>query len=210
MATKHPCAGAILAGGLSRRFQGRNKAMLRVGGETILDRTERLFRRFFDEIILVTNDPLAYLDRDLALASDIFDYRSSLTGIHAGLCTADAPHVFVSACDTPLLKPEVIAAVLDHLEPRFDVVIPDTRAGLEPLCAVYSRRCLDRMARHIADRKVKIQWVFRDMQVRRVPESVLVAHDPDLVSFMNVNTAEDLERARERLGEGGAALADFP
>jgi molybdenum cofactor guanylyltransferase len=211
MATEYPCAGAILAGGLGSRFQGRNKAMLRVGGETILDRTERLFRAFFEEIILVTNDPAAYLDRDLVLASDVYDYRSSLTGIHAGLSTADAPHVFVSACDTPFLKPEVVDLVLEHLEPRFDVVIPDTRAGLEPLCAIYSRRCVDRMARHIAERKVKIQWVFRDMQVCRVPESALVERDPDLASFMNVNTPEDLARARERMGEDGAAPeADSP
>lgn len=194
----HPCAGAILAGGKGSRFQGRNKALLRIGGETILDRTERLFRSFFQEIILVTNDPLAYLDRDLVLASDVYDYRSSLTGIHAGLSAADAPHLFVSACDTPFLKPEVVAAVLDHLEPRYDVVIPATRAGLEPLCAIYSRRCLKRMARHIEERKVKIQWVFQDMQVRKVPESLLMGLDPDLDSFMNVNTPEELEKARNR------------
>jgi molybdopterin-guanine dinucleotide biosynthesis protein A len=190
-----------LAGGRGSRLHGRNKAMLRIGGEAILDRTERLFRSFFREIILVTNDPLAYLDRDLVLASDVYDYRSSLTGIHAGLSAADAPHLFVSACDTPFLKPEVAAAVLDHLEPRYDVVIPATRAGLEPLCAIYSRRCLKRMARHIEERKVKIQWVFQDMQVRKVPESVLMGLDPDLDSFMNVNTPEDLEKARRRFAE---------
>ena len=200
-AAKHPCAGAILAGGLGKRLQGRNKAMLRIGGETILDRIERLFRSFFEEIILVTNDPAAYLDRDLVLTSDVYDYRSSLTGIHAALSAADAPHVFVSACDTPFLKPEVVALVLDHLEPRFDVVIPETRAGIEPLCAIYSRRCVDRMARHIEARDVKIKRVFRDMQVCRVPESALVERDPDLISFMNVNTPEDLARARERMGE---------
>jgi molybdenum cofactor guanylyltransferase len=201
MGGKHSCAGAILAGGRGSRFHGRNKALLRVGDETILDRTERLFRSFFEEIILVTNDPLAYLDRDLVLASDVYDYRSSLTGIHAGLSVADAPHLFVAACDAPFLKPEVVAAVLDHLEPRHDVVIPATRAGLEPLCAIYSRRCLKRMARHVEERKVKIQWVFGDMQVRKVPESVLAGLDPELDSFMNVNTPEDLEKARRLCAE---------
>ncbi|MFP4422477.1 MAG: molybdenum cofactor guanylyltransferase [Desulfococcaceae bacterium] len=205
---RHPCAGAILAGGRGSRFQGRNKALLQLGGETILDRTERLFRSFFREIILVTNDPLAYLDRDVVIASDVYDYRSSLTGVHAGLSVADAPHLFVSACDTPFLKPEVVAAVLDHLEPRHDVVIPATRAGLEPLCAIYSRRCLKRMAKHIEARKVKIQWIFQDMQVRKVPESVLMGLDPDLDSFMNVNTPEDLEKARRRYPKAASRPAN--
>jgi molybdopterin-guanine dinucleotide biosynthesis protein A len=207
MGGRHPCAGAILAGGRGSRFHGRNKALLRLGGETILDRTERLFRSFFEEIILVTNDPMAYLDRDLVLASDVYDYRSSLTGVHAGLSAADAPHLFVSACDTPFLKPGVVAAVLDALEPRYDVVIPATRAGLEPLCAIYSKRCLKRMARHIEERKVKIQWVFQDMQVRKVPESVLRGLDPELDSFVNVNTPEDFEKARRRYGKAAPCPA---
>ena len=97
-----PISGVILAGGRSRRLAGRNKALLSVGAETNLARLIELFQTLFDETILVTNDPTAYVAYDLQIATDLLPVRSSLTGIHAGLFYAANPHVFVAACDLPL------------------------------------------------------------------------------------------------------------
>lgn len=74
-----------MAGGLNSRYSGRNKAFIPVWGKRILDRLYEVFQEVFEEIILVTNDPLKYLEWDLTIVTDIFPYRSSLTGIHAGL-----------------------------------------------------------------------------------------------------------------------------
>ena len=82
-----PCTGVILSGGLNTRFGGTNKAFSRIDGRPIIDRLLGVFSELFDEIILVTNDPQQFLKWDLTIVTDIFDLRSSLTGIHTGLFT---------------------------------------------------------------------------------------------------------------------------
>jgi molybdopterin-guanine dinucleotide biosynthesis protein A len=97
---------------------GQNKAFLSVGDRSILDRLAWTFEGLFKEVVLVTNAPLEYLSWDLMIVTDLFPLRSSLTGIHAGLFHASAPHVFVTACDTPFLRKELITTLLDELAPK--------------------------------------------------------------------------------------------
>lgn len=194
---RQPCSGVILAGGLSTRYGGENKAFLRVGGMRILDRLFAVYTELFDEIILVVNNPREFLDWDALIVTDIFPMRSSLTGIHAGLFYARHPFAFFSACDAPFLKKEVVETVLDSLEPAIDLVIPQTAAGLEPLCAAYSQRCLKAAEEHILQNKFKIQMALSGKRIKKIPEDVLRQKDPELLTFFNVNSPEDLARAEQ-------------
>ncbi|MFP4350761.1 MAG: molybdenum cofactor guanylyltransferase [Desulfococcaceae bacterium] len=195
----YPCSGVILAGGLSTRLGGRNKALLDIGGKTILDRLLSLFEGLFEEIILVANDPEHYLDKDFVITADLLDVRSSLTGIHAGLFTATHPYAFFAACDAPFLKREVVEMVLDRIEPGIDVVIPETETGIEPLCAVYSKNCLIPAERNLRRENFQIRRMFKKLRVRTVSPKVLTSRDPQLISFFNINTPEDLDKARRIL-----------
>jgi molybdopterin-guanine dinucleotide biosynthesis protein A len=188
------CSGVILAGGMSKRFNGRDKAMIEIHGKRNLDQIHAVYSEFFSEIILVTNTPQAYLDWNMLTVTDLFPVRSSLTGIHAGLFYASRPFVFVSACDAPFLKPELIRLLVSQARPGADAVMPETAKGLEPLCAVYSRSCLNTIETHIRQDKLKIQWVFHKSRINRISEARLRKVDPDLISFVNINTPEDLMR----------------
>jgi molybdopterin-guanine dinucleotide biosynthesis protein A len=204
---KHSCSGVILAGGLSTRYGGENKAFLRVGGMRILDRLFAVYTEVFDEIILVTNNPVEFLDWDALIVSDIFAVRSSLTGVHAGLFYASHPFAFFSACDTPFLKKAIVETVLEHIEPADDLVIPQTSEGLEPLCAAYSKRCLKAAEEHLRANRLKIQLALRKQRIKRIPEERLREKDPELVSFFNVNTPEELAWAEQLLAAGAATGA---
>jgi molybdopterin-guanine dinucleotide biosynthesis protein A len=189
------CSGIILAGGLNTRFSGKDKAFITVGGIRLMDRLHQLFQETFGEVIIVTNDPVKYLEWDALIVTDLLPIRSSLTGIHAGLFFTQTPHAFIAACDTPFLQKEVVEAIVGALTDGIDVVIPETAAGLEPLCAGYSIRCLEPIRRHLKRNKLKIQMFFNKMRVRRVPEQALRRLDPHLVSFININSPPDLVRA---------------
>lgn len=192
----YSCTGVILAGGLNKRFSGANKALIQIGGKLILDRIYDVFSNLFDEIILVTNDPVKYIGWDLKIVTDIYPYRSSLTGIHTGIFYSTKPHSFITACDTPFLKKELVEAIISAVEPQIDIIIPETSSGLEPLCAVYSKRCQKPIENQIEKQEFKIDKLFNKVRVKKISDKELRAKDPELTSFFNVNTPSTLEKAK--------------
>jgi molybdopterin-guanine dinucleotide biosynthesis protein A len=187
--------GIILAGGKNLRM-GRNKAFLEIDGRRIIDRTKDLFLEVFDEVLLVTNSPLDYLALDLRLVSDLIPDKGSLGGIYTGLFHASHSHAFVAACDMPFLNRGLIGH-LAQLAPKFDIVIPKTNDGLQPLHAVYSQSCLPFMEDLLRRDNLKIIDFFPRVNVREVRADEILPYDPDLKTFLNINTPEDLKKIRE-------------
>lgn len=186
-------AGAILAGGEGRRMGGVNKALLEVGGQRIIDRLLAVFRSCFSEVLIAAREASAFANLGVPVATDRFELRSSLTGIHAALIAARAERVFVSACDTPFLRRELVLALLGQCDPDADVVIPIWEDGrLEPLCAVYSKACLPHIEARLEAGSAQIIRFFAMVRVRHVPMASLREADPELKSFLNVNTPSDL------------------
>ncbi len=196
---KSSCSGVILAGGLNSRFSGSNKALMEIGGKPILSRICEVFHALFDEVLLVTNDPLTYAGWDIQVVTDLYDFRSSLTGLHAGLFYAARPYIFVTACDVPFLQKEIVQLVLAQIDPKADIIVPQTRAGFEPLCAVYSNACLKATEECLGRRQFKIRDLFERVRVKTIPEALLRQQDPELVSFFNVNAPQDRLKAEELL-----------
>lgn len=186
--------GIILAGGKNLRM-GENKAFLEINGQRIIDRTRRLFQELFAEVILVTNSPFAYLDLNLRMVADLLPERGALGGIFTGLFYSSFSHAFVAACDMPFLNKELISYLIS-LAHKYDIVIPKTEDGLQPLHAIYSRRCLPHMENLLRQGNLKIIDFFHLVKEREVLNDELIAFDPLLKSFFNVNTPEDLVRAK--------------
>ena len=197
-------AGVILAGGLGTRMGHVKKAFMEIGKRTILDRLLDVYRPIFLEIALSARDPEDFRAYDLPVAVDRFPARSSLTGIHAGLDAVQADHAFFTACDAPFLQPALVRALLVHVRPEDDVVLPCKTDGYrEPLCAVYSKRCLPHIEAQLRVDDFKIIHFFNQVRVREIPVAQLAPHDPDLLSFLNVNTPKELARAERLAAEQG-------
>ncbi|MCP3951547.1 MAG: molybdenum cofactor guanylyltransferase [Desulfobacterales bacterium] len=189
------CTGVILAGGENSRFSGEQKTLMKIGGIRILDRIFDVMTAVFDDIILVTNTPERYLEWDATIVTDLLPVRSSLTGIHTGLFYTRTDYAFVTAGDAPFLKKEMVATVVDGISPGIDIVIPETKYGREPLCAVYARSCLESAGSSIGNGRFKIMPAFRKKNAKVISEKTARKADPRLLSFFNVNTPEDLRRA---------------
>ena len=188
----NPCTGVILAGGLNSRFGGQEKALIPLAGKAMIDHIIRAFDDLFEEILIVSNQPPNHADRDATVISDLLDVRSSLTGIHAALFYSHCEEAFICACDTPLIKTALIATLLDARQPGIDLVVPQTPSGIEPLCAVYAKRCLEPIENRLRRGDFRIRRFFDRVRVKHVSEKRLRRVDPDLLSFKNVNTPEDL------------------
>ena len=198
---KYACSGIILSGGSNTRMGGKNKAFLSLGGQTILDRLGNIFQGLFDEVLLVTKEPLHYLSWNFTIATDLFPVPSSLTGIHAGLFHTSEPHAFITACDTPFLRPALIKTLLGNLEPKWDVIMPVTEQGNQPLCAIYSKRCIKAIEGQLQNGDSKVLNFFPKVRVKEIPEAELRSADPDLISFFNINTPEDFAASEKMLAD---------
>lgn len=188
--------GVILSGGRNSRM-GENKAFIRIEGEQLIDRTVRLFRAVFQEVIIVTASPLDYLDQQATIVTDILPEKGALGGLYTGLFFALYEHVFVAACDMPFLN----RAFLEHMIRQtagYDIVVPAPTDGLQPLHAVYARRCLP-VIRSLLDRnRLQIKELYPAHRLLKIPPEVLRSFDPEGRMFLNVNTPEDLRNLQPR------------
>jgi molybdopterin-guanine dinucleotide biosynthesis protein A len=182
--------GIILSGGRNTRM-GENKAFLRLEGERLIDRTVRLFRSVFSEVIIVTSSPLDYLGREAAIVADILPDRGALGGIYTGLFHAGNEHAFVAACDMPFLNRDFLQYMVS-LAPGFDIVVPEPPDGLQPLHAVYSRRCLPVIRGLLERNRLKITGFYPGHRLRKVPPEAIRSFDSEGRMFMNINSREDL------------------
>nr|WP_083455832.1 molybdenum cofactor guanylyltransferase [Desulfosarcina cetonica] len=129
------------------------------------------------------------------IVTDHYTQRSSLNGVYAGLFAARHEYAFFAACDAPFVKPEMIALVLDQIDGKADLIVPSTDSGYEPMFAVYRKTCLPAMVWQLERDLLKIKGLFRKVRVKAVAEGDLRTVDPELVSFFNMNTPDDLVKA---------------
>ena len=195
--------GVIQAGGRSTRMGGAPKALMDVGGRRIIDRVVEVVGGVTDDLLLVTNAPELYADLGLPMVGDAFPDGGSLGGIYTGLRAARGEAIFTVACDMPFLSADLGRWLVGRAA-EADVVIPETGGQLETLHACYGKRCLPAMEERLRAGRLKITGFFPDVRVLVIPEAEVARHgDPALV-FMNVNTPDELARARA-LGAGAPA-----
>jgi FdhD protein len=189
----------ILAGGKSTRMKS-NKALLPYSGELFIERIHRQLSELFPEVILVTNTPELYRFLPCRMVADEFPGHGSLAGIHAGLKHSKTDYIFVVACDMPYLNNELLRKMVSKAD-GYDVVIPESDGGYEPLHAIYRKNCLPAMENALQDGKIKIIDCFDWNKVSVVSRDEIVEVDPEFLSFRNINTPEEYFRFREEMQE---------
>ena len=183
--------GIILSGGKNSRMGGRNKAFIEFEGERLIDRSVRLFQSLFDEVILITNSPQEYLDLGVALVTDIYQNKGALGGIHAGLFHATNEKVFFAACDMPFLNEALIKHMID-LSAEFDILVPQSPDGLQPLHAIYSRKCLPVIEKLFSQDRLKIIGFYPGYTIHKITADTLIQFDPEWRMFSNLNSLEEM------------------
>ena len=192
-------SGIVLAGGASSRM-GRNKALMSLEGQTLVERVVRALSALTDDIVIVANDAGPYRFLNLPIVPDIQPGYGPLMGLYSGLQAACGELAMAAAVDMPFLSPDLLKTLV-ALAPGCDVVIPRAQDRLHPLCAVYRRTsCLPAIEQAIQRGQRRLIAFHPDVRVCEVDEETLRQVDPDLRALMNVNTPEELAAARALLG----------
>jgi molybdopterin-guanine dinucleotide biosynthesis protein A len=146
--------GAILAGGPNTGMSGKQKALLKVSGEALIQRQIRIMREVCAEIIVITNTPKPFfelLDPSVRIITDYFPGCGPLGGMHAALYLARNPLVWMAGCDMPMLSAEAARRLLDRRTESCQSVVPIIRSQPLPLHAIYDKKCAEAAAKLLAD-----------------------------------------------------------
>ena len=195
--TPGPIAAAILAGGQGRRMQGENKALLRIGGERIVDRQLRSLRDIAAPVFIVAGDPAPFADLGVDIFPDLLPGAGPMGGVHTALTSSPCARTIVVACDLPYLPIPLLRRLAEPSDAQ--LVIPRSERGLEPLCAAWSASAAGVLARRIQSGELKMAAVVEELRVEVIEPADLASFDPDGLLLVNVNTPHDYERAR-RIG----------
>ncbi len=179
----------LLAGGESKRM-GQLKHLLSTSRGTVIDHLHACLSPSFSETLLVGRE-LSHELPELRMVEDLHPARSPLVGIYSGLAAAQTDLCFVLACDMPFVRSRLVEDLLSRAFDA-DVVVPIVRGYYEPLCAVYRRSAIPVIATALERNELKVTRVYEYLRLRTVPEEEVRAVDPDLSSFINLNTPHEL------------------
>ncbi len=198
-----PVTGVILAGGKSRRM-GENKALMRLGDNSLIGHVIHRMCLVTNELLLITNSPAEYAHLDVPMHGDILPGTGALGGIYTGLRRASHNTVLCVACDSPFVEPKLLTYLVSVLG-AYDAVMPythreihashKTQITLQTLCAAYSKRCLPIIESMLRDSELRVHALQERAHIKRVSPEVWQAFDPEGMSFFNINTPEDFESA---------------
>lgn len=185
------CSALILAGGASRRM-GQDKAMLLLDGQTLLARVMDTMQALFSETIVSVREPRPGLA--LPQVCDEVVASGPLAGLVAGLAQARSPWVFAVACDMPFVSAALVEKLADF-RAGHQAVVPVVGGHPQPLAAFYSASALATMRSALEGGDLSLRGMLAGLEVRFVGEAELRAFDPQLRSFFDLDTPQDVAAA---------------
>jgi len=196
----------ILAGGKSVRF-GHDKILEKFGNTSLLEQVISHIDPIGKEIIIVTAKERAFAqladNPKIKIVTDVVPGIGSLGGIYTGLIESKSFYNLVVAADMPFLNESLIRYMIKVAD-GYDFTLPRVNNWYEPLHAIYSRNCIDPIKTILNQGKKVIIELFNYVRVRYVEPEEIDRFDPQHLSFFNINTKADMERAIKITGGTGA------
>jgi molybdopterin-guanine dinucleotide biosynthesis protein A len=199
-------SAVILAGGFSRRF-GKDKGLVVLAGKPLVLHVIDRVSKVVDEVLVVVSSKdqkkkfEIILGEKANLLIDKNDSQTPLVGAITGLESAKDEYSLLLPCDTPLISIQIVQFLLDMCINR-SAVIPRWPSGyIEPLQAVYhTRSALTAAKTSLAQGNMNMRSMIDNLRgVRYVSTMVLEQLEPDLLTFFNINTPQDLKKAESIL-----------
>ncbi|MDY6966397.1 MAG: molybdenum cofactor guanylyltransferase [Halobacteriota archaeon] len=198
-------SAVILGGGKSSRFNYTDKSFINFERKPLLKHVIESVSGVVDELIIAIQDEDKICDIekmfDVKVVIDRVKGFGPVAGISAGLKASSTEYSIILACDMPYTNREVISLLFDRAE-GYDAAIPKWEDELiEPLYAVYRRESMIKATKNaIEEGKHKVSYpISRLPEINYVPIKVIREIDPELKSFININTPKDLNKLSNNL-----------
>jgi molybdenum cofactor guanylyltransferase len=188
--------GFVLAGGKSSRM-GANKALLSLNGATLLERTAAMLEQICQRVMIV--GPRALYGTFGECVEDVYPGCGPLAGIHVALLNSPTRHSLITAVDTPFISKRFLHYLVERALASSAIVTAPRIAGkVQPLCSVFARDFLPLAEEALKSGRYKVEPIFPPQHTLIISEGDLAGFEIEADMFENLNTPEDLERARKR------------
>ncbi len=206
--------GIVLAGGSSRRM-GQDKALLDVGGRPLIARAVDALLACLPRVIIVTASPQRYSDvlagRPVSFTQDHITDGGPLAGMHAGLCALEPRELgaVTIGCDMPFISPRAVSFLAARLcngpgtgfETPINcpaVAFSDLDERPQHLLNGLARSVVPTIERYLErDSRRSVGGFFASLGLCYTPITTLLPPCEAERVFWNVNTPDELERARK-------------
>jgi molybdenum cofactor guanylyltransferase len=188
--------GVILAGGRSSRM-GANKAEMILEGEPLLVRVVRRLSPAVDDLLIIGPQSLESLAPQVRVIGDAVPAIGPLGGLYTALRSTTSARVVLAACDMPFIRSGLVRAMLTLAEEHqeVDAVVLRANERIQPLHAVYSRRCQPMVERALAAKDHSLHALLARLTIKEVDTETVRREDPDGLSAFNANTPDEWQHA---------------
>ncbi|MDH3975689.1 MAG: molybdenum cofactor guanylyltransferase [Deltaproteobacteria bacterium] len=195
--------GIVLAGGESRRM-GQPKAAIDVEGTPLLKKSVQLFKELFPRVIAISKKTGSFGNVGCEESGDLFPGMGPMVGILTAFKITASDYLFVAACDMPFLNRKVIELIVEEGQ-GYDVALPKIGGKGDPLHALYSKNCYHKMLSFMEKGGRSLNRFINALHresVRYIGEEEIKKVDPHALSLFNMNTPEELEKAKQLIKGG--------
>lgn len=200
LSSKLKLTAAILAGGKSTRIK-KPKCLISIDNERIIELLIRKLKKLFEEVLIITNFPELYFKEGLTLIGDIYPFKGPMAGIHAAMKNSSYD-IFAFACDMPFIEEKLIFEMAEkHFFHKPDITVCSFRDKLYPLPGIYAKNLFSYLENLLSEDKLSMTKLIYAVRAQVMDVANL---DREGVSFININTQEDLEK----LKKGGMRCSD--
>ncbi|KAA3619729.1 MAG: molybdenum cofactor guanylyltransferase [Calditrichaeota bacterium] len=189
-------SAAILAGGKSTRM-GRNKALLKINGKSLIAHVYEALKSLTKEICIIGSSAEEYDFLNIPVFPDMIASIGPLAGIYTALSRSNKSHCFVVACDMPFISKKLLIKMAENIKPQTITTIRTTK-GLEPLCSIYPGEALAITKKLVHKKQFRTSRLFDHLPTIEIPVTEVPFGDHVL---FNINTPDDLSDALSQAGD---------
>lgn len=181
----------VLAGGQSRRF-GEDKLLFSLRGKRIIELVVSALKPVCQRLCLLTKEPekFSFLS-GVEVCKDLLQKQYALAGLYSALQKLKGEKALVLAGDMPLIKPEIALYLWNKSRPP--ITVYNIKGKVYPLFGVYYRWVLEPLEEYIKTGGERLIDFLEKTGYARIKEEEIKDIDPKLLSFINLNTKEDLQ-----------------
>ena len=120
-----------------------------------------------------------------------------LMGLYSGLSAIHTTHALVVAVDLPYVQPAVLSFLLSQPLPADTLLVPLIHNIPQVLLALYPRSILPLVKEQLLQGRRDVRCLLQIAPVQFIEETQLLKIDPQLRSFLNINTPEELQHVQQ-------------